>query len=89
MEAAPRDKPPAAMISTAAVQLLHEYTGRGPTKAKTVIDGDVVEAGNTLVAEVRPEAVWLCVPQPADHPDLAVDADAAAARGSRLVEKSR
>jgi uncharacterized protein YbcI len=30
------------MISTAAVQTLHEYTGRGPTKAKTTIDGDLV-----------------------------------------------
>jgi uncharacterized protein YbcI len=30
------------MISTAVVQLLHEYTGRGPTKAKTSIDRDVV-----------------------------------------------
>jgi uncharacterized protein YbcI len=30
------------MISTSAVQLLHEYTGRGPTKAKTMIDGDQV-----------------------------------------------
>ena len=35
-------KPPAAMISTAAVQLLHDYTGRGPTKAKTMINDDVV-----------------------------------------------
>jgi uncharacterized protein YbcI len=33
---------PGPMISTAAVQLLHEYTGRGPTKAKTLINGDVV-----------------------------------------------
>ena len=33
---------PSAMISTSAVQLLHEYTGRGPTKAKTLIDEDVV-----------------------------------------------
>jgi uncharacterized protein YbcI len=33
---------PGPMISTAAVQLLHEYTGRGPTKAKTMINGDVV-----------------------------------------------
>ena len=32
----------APMISTAAVQLLHEYTGRGPTKAKTLINDDVV-----------------------------------------------
>jgi uncharacterized protein YbcI len=30
------------MISTATVQLLHEYTGRGPTKAKTLINEDVV-----------------------------------------------
>jgi uncharacterized protein YbcI len=33
---------PKAMISTAAVRLLHEYTGRGPTKAKTLINDDVV-----------------------------------------------
>jgi uncharacterized protein YbcI len=33
---------PAATISTSAVQLLHEYTGRGPTKAKTVINEDLV-----------------------------------------------
>jgi uncharacterized protein YbcI len=33
---------PSAMISTSAVQLLHEYTGRGPTKAKTLINEDVV-----------------------------------------------
>jgi uncharacterized protein YbcI len=33
---------PGAMISTATVQLLHEYTGRGPTKAKTLINDDVV-----------------------------------------------
>jgi uncharacterized protein YbcI len=31
-----------ARISTSAVQLLHEYTGRGPTKAKTVISDDMV-----------------------------------------------
>jgi uncharacterized protein YbcI len=32
----------AAMISTSAVQLFHEYTGRGPTKAKTLINENVV-----------------------------------------------
>ncbi len=31
-----------ANISTAAVQLLHEYTGRGPTKAKTTINDTIV-----------------------------------------------
>jgi uncharacterized protein YbcI len=43
----PPDEPrqasgPSAMISTSAVQLLHSYTGRGPTKAKTVIKDDLV-----------------------------------------------
>jgi uncharacterized protein YbcI len=33
---------PTAAISTAAVQLLHEYTGRGPTKAKTTINDGLV-----------------------------------------------
>jgi uncharacterized protein YbcI len=33
---------PAAMISTSSVQLLHEFTGRGPTKAKTLINEDLV-----------------------------------------------
>jgi uncharacterized protein YbcI len=31
-----------AMISTATVRLLHDYTGRGPTKAKTIISTDLV-----------------------------------------------
>jgi uncharacterized protein YbcI len=30
------------MISTATVQLVLEYTGRGPTKAKTTINDDLV-----------------------------------------------
>lgn len=33
---------PAAKISTSAVQVLHQYTGRGPTKARTTIDETVV-----------------------------------------------
>jgi uncharacterized protein YbcI len=33
---------PSSMISTATVKLLREYTGRGPTKAKTLIHEDVV-----------------------------------------------
>ena len=32
----------AAKISNAVVQLLHEYTGRGPTKAKTRISDDLI-----------------------------------------------
>jgi uncharacterized protein YbcI len=31
-----------AAISTAAVHLLHEYTGRGPTKARTTISENLV-----------------------------------------------
>ena len=30
------------MISTSAVQLLHDCTGRGPTKAKTIINENTV-----------------------------------------------
>jgi uncharacterized protein YbcI len=30
------------MISTSTAQLLHEHTGRGPTKAKTIISKDLV-----------------------------------------------
>jgi diacylglycerol kinase family enzyme len=50
------------------------------------MDGDVIERGRTLLVEVRPQAVWLCVPRPADAPDLADDAEAAAKRGEKLVE---
>jgi uncharacterized protein YbcI len=31
-----------ASISTAAVQLLHDHTGRGPTKARTIINDNLV-----------------------------------------------
>jgi uncharacterized protein YbcI len=33
---------PGGMISTSAVKLLHEVTGRGPTKAKTTINENLV-----------------------------------------------
>jgi len=35
-------RPPGAEIATEAVGVLREYTGRGPTKAKTMIHDDVV-----------------------------------------------
>ncbi|MBW6439551.1 diacylglycerol kinase [Actinoplanes hulinensis] len=44
------------------------------------LDGDLIEAGDRLTVSVLPHALWLCVPQPAGHPDLSVDADAAADR---------
>lgn len=31
-----------AAISTAAVQLLHDHTGRGPTKARTIVSDNLV-----------------------------------------------
>lgn len=34
--------PRAAAISNAMVQLLHEYTGRGPTRARTTIGDDLI-----------------------------------------------
>lgn len=53
------------------------------------LDGDLILPGRRLVAEVRPRALWLCVPQPQDAPDLAVDAEAAGQRGEELVEEAR
>ncbi|MFL5518189.1 MAG: Na-translocating system protein MpsC family protein [Gemmatimonadales bacterium] len=51
----PRARPPAARIATSAVQLLHEYTGRGPTKARATINGDLVTVlfADTLTAGER------------------------------------
>jgi diacylglycerol kinase family enzyme len=48
------------------------------------LDGDLIDAGRLLKVRVLPKVLWLCVPQPAGHPDLAKDADAAAERGQRL-----
>jgi uncharacterized protein YbcI len=49
------DRSPAMMISTSAVQLMHEFTGRGPTKAKTTIDENLVTVllGDTLTKGER------------------------------------
>jgi len=53
------------------------------------LDGDLVEASDRLVAEVIPQAFWLCVPRPADAPDLAADADAAGTREPELVDRAQ
>jgi uncharacterized protein YbcI len=37
-----KNQSPSAKIATSVVQVLHEYTGRGPTKAKTTINEDIV-----------------------------------------------
>ena len=43
------------MISTSAVQVLHDVTGRGPTRAKTTINDDIVTIllGDTLTSGER------------------------------------
>lgn len=38
----PETGPRAAAISNAIVQLLHEYSGRGPTRARTTIGNDLI-----------------------------------------------
>ncbi|MGK5443497.1 diacylglycerol/lipid kinase family protein [Micromonospora sp. URMC 105] len=53
------------------------------------LDGDLIEPGRSLKVEIKPESLWLCVPRPERHPDLAADADAAAERGERLIEEAR
>ncbi|WBB81699.1 diacylglycerol kinase family protein [Micromonospora sp. WMMD882] len=53
------------------------------------LDGDLIEPGRRLLAEIRPQALWLCVPRPAEDPDLAEDAEAVAERGERRVEEAR
>jgi diacylglycerol kinase (ATP) len=39
------------------------------------LDGDVIEPGRTLTVTVRPSALWLCVPQPEESPDIAEGGD--------------
>ena len=52
------------------------------------LDGDLIDSGRRLLVEVAPKALWLCLPQPAGHPDLAEDAEAAAQRAARLIDKA-
>ena len=40
------------------------------------LDGDLIDPGKELTVTVRPNALLLCVPQPAADPDLASDAAA-------------
>lgn len=38
------------------------------------LDGDLIAADRALKITVRPQALWLCVPEPAESPDLAESA---------------
>ncbi|MEV6690919.1 diacylglycerol kinase family protein [Micromonospora sp. NPDC051196] len=51
------------------------------------LDGDLIEPGRTLRAQIHRRALWLCVPRPEQAPDLTEDAAAAAERGEQLVEE--
>lgn len=44
------------------------------------LDGDLIEPDRMLRVTVRRDALWLCVPQPDDSPDLAAGAQAASDR---------
>jgi diacylglycerol kinase family enzyme len=64
------------------VPLMETYTAtRVEIRSKQVqprqLDGDVIDPGKDLLVTVRPNALLLCVPQPAADADLAHDADAA------------
>jgi uncharacterized protein YbcI len=59
LEDHPHNGSPSAEISRSAVQLLREYTGRGPTRARTTINtdsvmvvlGDILTKGERRLAE--------------------------------------
>jgi YegS/Rv2252/BmrU family lipid kinase len=53
------------------------------------LDGDLITPEKALRAHVRPKALWLCVPRPAQAPDLAVDAVSVTQRGERRIERVR
>ncbi|SDY39292.1 Diacylglycerol kinase family enzyme [Micromonospora pattaloongensis] len=62
-----------------------EITSRRPQPCE--LDGDLIGRGRTLRVDVRPQALWLCVPQPEAAPDLSVDAEAARRRGRERVDE--
>ncbi|HEU4347800.1 MAG TPA: PHB depolymerase family esterase [Actinoplanes sp.] len=53
------------------------------------LDGDLIDPGDRLLAEVIPGALWLCVPQPADAPDLADDATTTKRRAAALITEAK
>ncbi|WP_433832939.1 diacylglycerol/lipid kinase family protein [Actinoplanes sp. CA-015351] len=50
------------------------------------LDGDLIDPGKELLVSVRPQALLLCVPQPADDADLAHDADAVSRDADEIRE---
>jgi diacylglycerol kinase family enzyme len=50
------------------------------------LDGDVIEPGRRLTVSIRPRALWLCVPQPAQAEDIAEGADELKDEAERLAD---
>jgi diacylglycerol kinase family enzyme len=76
------------------VPRMETFRGRKVVVASTRVqprelDGDLIKPGRSLRAQVRPKALWLCVPQPERARDLSVDAQAARERGEELIEQAR
>lgn len=78
----------AAAISNHVVRTMSEYTGRGPTKARTYLDDDLVtvilqdtltKGERSLVGDDLAELVWRCDAEPANG---LASTPAAATRGS-------
>ena len=53
------------------------------------LDGDLIEPGRSLKAEIRPESLWLCVPRPRSTPTWRWTPTRSAERGEQLVEEAR
>jgi diacylglycerol kinase family enzyme len=75
------------------VPLMETFRGRRIVVASNRVqprelDGDLIDPGRSLVAQVRPKALWLCVPRPARARDLSVDAEAARERGEERLEQA-
>jgi diacylglycerol kinase family enzyme len=62
-----------------------EVTSERPQSRQ--LDGDLIDADTRLVVGVMPNALWLCVPQPAADTDLTKDASDAARRGAHLLDQ--
>ncbi|BCJ47903.1 sphingosine kinase [Actinoplanes ianthinogenes] len=53
------------------------------------LDGDLIEPGDELRVTVRPRALLLCVPRPANDPDLAHDAGAVSRDADEIRDVTR
>ena len=72
------------------VPLMETYTAerveiRSSRAQPRQLDGVLIEPGRTMKIRVRHRALLLCVPRPESDPDLAYDAEAAAARAAEQV----